>query len=176
MEVVPDTRSDANAFATVIVAIIMVNLLVIVVSILGSNTTWFQSLNKGPVNIWIILGSWIIATILSYIGLFLFYSHTLAPCAHSMWPTQKTRNLVVAMLFLISAFLSLIWVAIFFYVQNIGLSLWLVSALFIYKFWVFIYMWYLKPVAAIFLIPILAVYIYLFYAMAHLATLNNIPL
>lgn len=171
-----DTRPNIDDFVIVMLAILILNILVLTVSLLGSNTTWYQSLNKGRIDAWVIILLWLITTLLSYVGLFIFYSHVLPPCIDSSWPDQKSRNLFVAYLFVISSFLSLAWVALFFYIQNIGLSLWLISVLFMYKFWVFIYMWRIKPLAAIFLVPLLLMYVYLFYAVAHLATLNDIPL
>ena len=162
------SSSGANGFIIILTGILVIYILTAIVAIAGSNTTWFQSLNIGSGNVWILWIAWIVTTLISYIGLYLFHSG----CDY--WPDRQSRNL--AILFLIGAILSLAWIAIFFYGQNIGLSLWLVSALFIYKFTVFAYMWSIRPLAAIFLIPLLLFYVYLFYAVGHLATLNKVPL
>lgn len=170
------TSPGTVAFITVVLGIILLGAITLAVVIIGSGNAWFQGLNKGSVNVSVIWTLWIITTILSYISLFVFMSHMIEPCKHSFWPDQASRNYVMALLFLINAFLSLGWTAVFFYIQNIGLSFWLVSVLFIFMFWVFVYMWSLSPVAAIFLIPLLMFYVYLFFVVGRLASLNNVPL
>lgn len=149
-------------------AIVVVSMLFLTVSIVGSTTTWYRELNKGPIDPWLIRFGWIIATLLSYVGLFLLWEN--------VRPNEVSLDLAITVLFLISTFLSLGWASIFYYSKNIGLSLWLVGILFVYKFWLFIYIWYIKPLAAVFLIPILLMYIYLMYSVAHLAYLNNVKL
>lgn len=171
----PEYLSAAD-FIAVLLGIIFVNIITIILSIAGTRTAWFTSLTLGPVNIWLLHAAWVIAILLSYVALFLFYSHTLEPCMSNPWPDRQSRNLALAVLFLIGSLLTLAWVAIFFYVQNLALSLWLVSIVFMYMFWVFMYMWTIMPVAAIFMIPLLVLYVVVFYSIAQLATLNNVSL
>jgi tryptophan-rich sensory protein len=163
-------------FIIVVLGILLLGAITLAVIIIGSGNAWFQALNKGTINIWVIWTLWIVATILSYIGLFIFYAHAVKPCVHSFWPDQQSQDYVMALLFLVNGFLSLGWAAIFFYIQNIGLSFWLVSVPFIFLFWVFVYMWSLSPLAAFFLIPLLAFYVFLFFAVGRLASINNVPL
>lgn len=159
---------NASSFIYIILVIIILNILVIIISFTGSMATWYSNLIKGPINLWGIVLVWGLSTLLSYIGLFLFYR--LGECR------SNNKNLALTVLFFVNALLTLGWVTIFFYGENIGLSLWLVGVLFMYMFWVFIYMWYNMPTASVFIVPLLMVYLYVFYAMAHLAYLNNVLL
>lgn len=149
-------------------AMIMVGILFIIVSIIGSRTTWYQELNKGPINPWIVTILWPLAILISFVSLFILW--------RSLYPDQASRFLTISVFFLISMFMSLGWIIIFYYGEDIGLSLWLIAVLFIYKFWLFVHIWYIKPIAAVFLIPMLLMYIYLMYSVAHLAYLNGIIL
>ena len=157
-------RFSRPDFLLIYGAIALVTILFVITSTAGSNTTWYQQLKKGPVDAWMLRLLWIISIWLSYIALFLLSE------------SRVGIQLSVTALFLISLFLSLGWIALFYYGQNIGLSLWLVGILFLYKFWLFMHIWYIRPVAAIFLIPILLIYIYLMYTVAHLAYLNDVGL
>jgi len=149
-------------------AIVIVTILFLIILIIGANTTWYINLNKGSISNWLIIVLWIIAGSISYIGLFLLWGNIKS--------TELSINLNVAILFLVSIFLALGWIAIFYYNQNIGLSFWLALVLFIYEFWLFMHIWYINPIAAMFFTPILALYIYLMYFTAHIASVNNIPM
>lgn len=166
-------------YISIYAAILIVEVLYFIISATGTDTTWYIELLKGPVDPWVIRSLWIIATILSYVSLFLLLPDVMI----NERDTEETINInminrsrSVAPLFLIGIFMSLGWAVVFYYVQNIGLSLWLIIVLFSYTFWLFMYIWYIKPVAAVFLIPILVIYIYLMYSVTHLAYLNNVPL
>jgi tryptophan-rich sensory protein len=171
-------RINGIDFLLVYAAIVLITILFLIVSIVGASTTWHRELRQDPINPWIIRISWLIATALSYVGLFLLWkTFSKEKEISSTGSSYEASNfLAITVLFLISTFLSLGWAAIFYYSQNIGLSLWLVGILFVYKFWLFMYIWYIKPIAALFLIPLLIMYIYLMYSVAHLAYLNNILL
>lgn len=159
------TRID---FLLIYAAIVIISILSITVSVVGSTTTWYRELKQGSINPWLIRVGWVIATLLSYVGLYLLWE--------DVRPNEVSRDLGITVLFMIGTFLSLGWASVFYYAKNVGLSLWLLGILFVYKFWLFMYIWYIKPVAAVFLIPILLMYIYLMYSVAHLAYLNNIKL
>lgn len=160
----------------IVITIGSIDVMILLVGILGSMTSWYENLVTLPLVDWVLWGIWVTATFLSYLGLFVFYNHILALCTTSSWPTVSSRNFALTVAFLVTALLTLGWIVIFYYGQNIIMSLWLISILFIYKFTIFTYMWYIKPLAAIFIIPLLILYLYLFYALAHLATINNIPI
>lgn len=160
----------------IIIAIGSVNIIIILVGILGSMTVWYEGLFTNQLINWIVWALWIVTTFLSYFGLFVFYNHTLDPCVLSSWPDMSSRNFFLTIAFLITSLLTLGWIAIFYYGRNIVISMWLITILFVYKFTIFVYMWYIKPLAAVFLIPLLMLYLYIFYALARLTTINNIPI
>lgn len=168
--------SNGVDFIAIFLAAIFVNILTLILLIAGIRGQWFNSLVLGPVPIWILELTWGIATVLSFIGLFLFYSHTISPCLKNHWPTENSRSAALAVLFLISSLLTLLWVTVFFYAQSLQLSMWLIGVVFIYQFWVFYYMWTIKPSSAIFMIPLLVMYVIVFYSIMQLTALNNITI
>lgn len=145
------------------VTLLFITIATITIVIVGARNPWYITLNTDSTPVWVGLTVWSLATLVAYIGLFLFYLNT-------------CHRLTLVVLFLIGELLTLAWVSIFFYAQNLVLSLWSIAIVFVYMFWVFIYMWYTTPSAAIFLLPLLGIYLYVFYSVIHLANLNNVPL
>lgn len=145
------------------VTLLFITVATIAIVVAGARNSWYTTLNTGSTPIWVGLTVWSLATLVAYVGLFLFYLNT-------------CHRLTLVVLFLIGELLTLAWVSIFFYGQNLVLSLWSIAIVFVYMFSVFIYMWYITPSAAIFLLPLLATYLYMFYSVIHLANLNNVPL
>lgn len=139
-------------------AIVLINTLSLIITSYGSSTNWYLNLKK-PLLAPYMTTLWILATVTSYITLFISANK------------EKLHNLT-----LIGAFLELSWVILFYYKQDIGLSLWTVGVLFIYKFFVFMYVWLACPLAAVFLIPILTFNVYHIYYIAQLAYYNNVKL
>lgn len=131
----------------------------------GINSTWYSKLKQPTLDVWIPRAGWIVATILSYIGLYLIY---LTASPH--------RVLLVSDLYIISGFLAILWSATFYQLQDIGLAVWFSFVLFLYQLWLLIYLFYLEPLLSLFLIPLVIMYFYLVYSMIDLALLNNIPL
>jgi len=166
--------SDKDKFICVLLEIFILNILILGVALSGASTDWFTSLNKGGISETMMLLLYGMGTVMGYIGMIIFYTNK--GTIKSYWPTGEKRSLYVTYLFLIGAFITLAWVIFFFYYQNIRLSLYLLSVPFAFTFWLFIYMWNIVPIAAIFLLPIMGVYIYLFYWVARIGIINNIPL
>jgi len=134
----------------------------------GIYSTWYENLKKDTDNTWIISGLWIVVTIISYIGLYILWRN----------PTPETvsRNLVITVLFFLGNVILLTWSVIFYQFQNISTATWIALVLFIFEFWIFIYVWNIDRLAAIFLIPLVGMYLYFFYSMVHLAGINGIIL
>jgi tryptophan-rich sensory protein len=153
-------------FLIVYGAIIAVSLLFLVAYFFGIETTLYKNLIRPNVNTILIDTFWVLATILSYVGLFFLWDNPT--------PAEVYRNLVISVLFLLGNFLVLAWAAALFLIVNVSLAIWLAVILLIYNFWVFIYVWHIKALAALFLIPILLMYGYLLYSTIHIASLNNI--
>lgn len=134
----------------------------------GVNSVWYESLIRDTNNTWIIAGLWIVTTIISYIGLYILWRD----------PTKTivSRNLMISVLFFISNVILLAWAVVFYQFHNISTATWISLILFIYQFWIFIYIWSIDRLAALFFIPLVAMYLYFFYSMVHLAILNGIIL
>lgn len=152
-------------FIVVYLSLIILGILLLVVVFYGSDSAWYQSLNKPDINPWIPRVGWVVATVLSYVTFFFIWQDV------REYPIP--RDLILSVLFVISSFLFLLWAVLFYYGQDLITSLWVAIALFIYNFWLFIYVWNISPVGAIFLIPNLILYGYLVYSSVDLASLNN---
>lgn len=134
----------------------------------GITSTFYNNLVQTRDNHWFTTVLWITATIISYIGFYILWRNANKEVMY--------QNLIIAVLYLIGNFILVTWAVSLFQFQNIPLAVWLAFILFIYQFWVFIYIWQINRIAALFLIPLVVMYLFFFYDMIHLASLNNIPL
>jgi tryptophan-rich sensory protein len=150
------------------ICITIVYILFIASVLSGLTSTWYQNLNKTGVNPYAIGAIWTISIILSYVTIFMIWEHT----------TSDTLviDVEISVYFFIGTLLLLLWSTIFFQGNNLGLSVWMIVFLFMYHFWLLVYIWHMNYRAAIFMIPLIIIYGYLFYAMIHLAFINNIGL
>lgn len=155
-------------FIVVYSSLLILAVLLLVVVFLGERTTWYKSIIQPNINPWITRGLWIIGTILSYVAFFFIWKNVEVH--------EVPRDLIVSVLFVVTGFLFLAWGVAYYYAEDIVLSLWVAILIFIYNLWLTIYVWYIKPIAALFLIPNLILYIYLLYGTIHTASLNNIPI
>ena len=131
----------------------------------GIYSQWYLSLKQDGFNVWIPRLSWVVAGLLSYIGSYLLWRDST--------PEEDDKYLAVTILYIIGNVILLAWSVALYQGQNIGLATWLSGILFIYQVGLFFIVWHLKPLAAILMIPLLALYLYLLYTMVHLASLNN---
>lgn len=131
----------------------------------GIYSAWYLSLKQPSFNVWIPRIAWIVAGALSYIGFYILW--------RGSRPEDVDRYLAITMLYVVGSFIMVSWSVALFQAQNISLATWLAGILFIFQLGLFFIVWYLRPVAAIFMIPLLALYLYLVYSMIHLAALNN---
>ena len=158
-------RLQQRDFIIVYAIVIVVWLLFFLSYIPGIYSEWFLNLQQPRVNLWIPRVAWIIAAILSYIGSYIL--------ARSI-PLDK--YLAIVMLYVSGSFIMLGWSVAFYQARNIALAAWIAGVLFIYQAALFLLVWHLNPIAAIFMIPILALYLYLVYSTVQLAALNNVLL
>lgn len=154
-------------FITVYTSIIVLEILLVVSTIIGETSVWYQRLLKHN-NSQIIKISWIVASILSY---FIFF-----PIWQDVRVYYFPNDFMVTILFLIDCFLTILWVIVFYYFQNIKLSLWIAIILLIYNFIIFLVVYTINSYASLFLIPTIALYIYLIYNTVQIMLLNNILL
>jgi tryptophan-rich sensory protein len=155
-------------FIFIYAAILIVTALFFVSYIPGIYSDWYENLKHDGLNVWIPRVAWVVTTALSYVGLYFLWQNSSAALVR--------RNLAVSALYLVGSFMILAWSAALYQHQDIGLAVWFSAILFIYQFWIFIYIWYIKPLAAIFILPLVLMYLYLVYSMIHLASINNVPL
>jgi len=153
-------------FVILYAAIIIMLIVFISSTLIGSSASWYKNLIRPAVNPWIIRILWFIAVVLSLVGVFLLWEH--------VSDDLVSRDLTVTALFLVGSFISLAWSAAFYHAENIRLAVWIALLLFVYKFWLFTYVWHIKPLAAIFLIPLVIMNLYTLYATIHIASINNI--
>ncbi len=148
--------------------VVVVWILFLLAYIPGIYSDWYNGLRLSGLNLWIPRVGWLVATLISYVGLYLFWGNST--------PEEMSRDLGITVLFIIASLLIFAWAVALYQAENIALATWIACALFVYEFWLFIYIWNLKPIAALFLIPLLFMYFYLIYSMIQLARLNNVPL
>jgi tryptophan-rich sensory protein len=161
-------RLKRPEFLVVYISLIILTILYLIVVFCGENTPWYLSLTQSNINPWLIRGLWVVATILSYVTFFFIWQ--------DIRVYNIPRDFIVSVLFLITNFLFLGWTVSLYYGENLYLSFWIAFIIFIYNFWLFVYVWKIKPFASLFLIPSLILYLYLIYSTLHLASLNHITI
>jgi tryptophan-rich sensory protein len=132
----------------------------------GIYSEWYASIIPDGVNVWIPRVLWVIATIISYIGLYILWKDA----------TDYTIPfyLSISVLFLIGTILTVSWSIATYQGQSLSLGAWFSAILFLYQFWLATYIWHINIVASILLIPLVLMYGYLFYSIVHLASINNV--
>ena len=150
------------------ISIVILNILFLISSYSGIRSIWYQNINRSKINPFVIGLLWIIATILSYGSVFMLWENV----------TENTlsRDFMLSALFLISSFLSLFWSTTLFQDNNIKMAVLVAAVVFLYQFWLTIYIGSYNKLAALFMIPLLIMYGYLFYSMLHLSSINNVIL
>lgn len=159
-------RSARTELWFIYISTTVLTILFLASSLSGVNSNWYKQIKKSNVNPYIIGTLWVIATVLSYTAIFMIWEHSK--------PNEIPLDFRLSVFFLIGSFMSLLWTTILFQGNNIALALWVSIIMFLYQFWLFIYIWLIKPRAALFMIPIIIMYGYLAYSMLHLLTINNI--
>ena len=149
----------------IIYAIVITILLVFLLSYLpGIFSNWYNDLKFPAINPWIARIVWVLALAISYVGLFLLWGYS----------EGTNGDLIITLFYSMGTLLWIAWSVALFHGNNLPLALWISTVLFIYEFWFIIYIWNIRRIAALFLIPLLLMYFYLVYYMAKLISLNNI--
>ena len=89
---------------------------------------------------------------------------------------KYSKDITISLYFLIGSLLALLWISIFLQDYNLRMGFWISFILFCYQLWVTIVVFIYNKKAFIFLIPNIIMYLYLFYTMAHLVTINDVLL
>ncbi len=155
-------------FILVTVLIIVIDIIFLASYIPGIYSPWYASLKSPIINVWVPRILWVVTTIISYFGLYVLWDDV----TESDWHIYLTVSLLSG----IGAMLTVAWSIALYQLQDIVLGTWMAAILFIYQFWMICYIWTIKKVAAILMIPLMLMYGYLFYSMINLAGLNGVLL
>lgn len=150
------------------ISIIIINILFLVTAISGINTNWYKNLKKSNASPILIGILWIIATVLSYGAIYMLWEN--------LDQNKYSKDITISLYFLIGSLLALLWISIFLQDYNLRMGFWISFILFCYQLWVTIVVFIYNKKAFIFLIPNIIMYLYLFYTMAHLVTINDVLL
>lgn len=161
-------RTKRKDFLIIYGVIIVANALFLISYIPGIYSSYYNNLKKDDTNPWVPRVAWIIAIILSYIGLYFLWQNTNG--------NNIGRNLAITVLYLIATFITIAWSTALYQFHNIALATWTAFLLFVYQLIILIVIWYINPLTALFNIPAVVMYFYLFYTMIQLAILNDIPI
>lgn len=143
----------------------ILTILFLAASYIGAREPWYVQLpHKTNENSWLIAGLWIGASFISYFAFYLVkdYDETIY---------GQSRLLP---LFLIVSFLNILWVILFFKYQSFTAALIIIGLIFTIQFYIMIFVLYINVWAFVVLIPLQALYGYLFYSILHLASINTI--
>lgn len=135
----------------------------------GIYSSWYESLRMTTGNNnWIPRILWVVTSLVSFIGLYILWRN----------PTEEIvrRNLQISVLYLIGNFILVLWSVTFLQFQNIAAAVWLAVVILLFQVFMFVYIWTINPIAAIFFIPLIAMYIYFVVDLVNLANLNNVSL
>lgn len=135
----------------------------------GIYSAWYASLRMTTGNDnWVPRILWVVASLVSYIGLYILWRN----------PTEAIvrRNLIISVLYLIGNFILILWSVVFLQLQDIAGAVWLGVVILVFQIGMFVYIASLDIVAALFFLPLIAMYIYFVVDLVNLAEINNIPL
>lgn len=150
-----------------LVSSLTLTILFLVASYFGARKKWYQSLPvKSGENTWVIAALWVVASLISY-GVFYFIKDK----DEAIYGQSR-----IFPYFVIISFLNVLWVVIFFNNQNFLVTLFIIGLIFAIQLYVIIFLFYISIWAALLLIPLQALYGYLFYSILHLASINSITL
>jgi len=124
----------------------------------GSSSTWYRQLILPHLHPYYLTVLLIFSLLLQYIVVII------DPRLH--------LNFVLALLFVSTAFL-LLWSLAFFQGENIGLAAWASVPFLIFQFGLFFYFYYRDWVSSVLILFSIGFAIYLFYLMAHIASIND---
>lgn len=144
---------------------ITLTLLFIAAAYFGSKQSWYINLPvKSQDNVWILAGAWIFVSLISYGAFYLIRNA-------DEQTTGKSRLLP---LFLIVSYINLLWAIVFYLYQSfIGTEI-LIGLIILINLYIIIFLWSISIWAALTIVPLEILYIYLLYSIIHLGTVNNI--
>lgn len=154
-------RASKIEFWVIYLIVIALNILFLVICYFGIMSDWYKTLKHDMVNPWVIFGLWIGFTIISYIS--------------NLFVMRKgmTNDLYYGIMLMIITILSVLWALLLFNFHNPVAAFWVALIGFITLFIVITKLYSKSMSSIIFVIPFIALYGYLVYALLHMITLNG---
>lgn len=144
-----------------VIGLLVVNTIAVII---GTSTAWYKKLTKvdfrNPASVLF----WILATVSTYFGLYLLWKET--------YLEDMPLDFFITGLYIFGALLSLIWICIFYFMKEITGALVFSGVILLYRIGLFVYVFTLSKIAAIFLIPIIIMYTYQLAATAYIRSEN----
>ena len=150
---------------TIIISSIIITILFIISAYLGGQLPFNQDLvKKFPQNTYLVAGLWVVASIVSYAGFYLLRNYDPATTiVGTLWPW-----------FLFINYLNLLWIILFYLYESFYAAIIIVFIIILIYFYLFIIVLPLSVWAALSLVPLELLYVYLMYTFIHSASLNQI--
>jgi len=144
---------------------ITLTILFIIAAYFGSKQTWYVNLPvKSQDNIWILAGAWILVSLISY-GAFYFIRNA----DEAIYGQSRLLPL-----FLMISYINLLWAIVFYLYQSFLGTIILILLIILINFFIIVFLFNINTWAALCIIPLEILYIYLLYSIIHLASVNNI--
>ncbi|HSW76931.1 MAG TPA: hypothetical protein VLG50_07785 [Candidatus Saccharimonadales bacterium] len=141
-----------------LISSLIITILFLIAAYIGAQKPFYQELiKKFPQNAWLIAGLWLIASIISY-GTFY-----LAPSVTTLWPWYVMIN-----------YLNLLWIVVFYIYESFYAALVIIFIIILIYFYLMLLVGSVNIWAPLLLLPLELLYIYLFYSLLHLASVNQI--
>lgn len=149
---------------TIVLSSLTITVLFIIAAYLGGQQEWYIKLIHDEPNAWIIAALWLFFSFISY-GAFYF----IRDADETIYGQSRLFPL-----FLIISYLNLLWIVIFYLYQNFIAALLIIGLIIALYVYIIVFLWKINAWAAIFMLPLEALYVYLFYSLIHLAGINKI--
>lgn len=142
-------------------------ILFLVGAYVGARSSFFVNLPvKANEPTWLIAGLWILASLISYASFYLVRDYD--DCIYG-----QSRLLP---LFLIISYLNIAWLVTFYVYGNFILTLIILGTVILVNFYILVFLYYINVWAAVSVLPLFVMYLYLFYSILHLASINQVVL
>lgn len=146
---------------------LLLTILFIVAAFLGAKETWYVNLPvKSQDNIWVLAALWVVVSLISYGAFYLIRNYD-----ESIYGQSRLLPL-----FLIISYINLLWAVVFYLYQSFTATIFLIGLIVLINFFIIIFLFTINPWAALTVVPLEILYIYLFYSIIRLASVNGIVL
>jgi tryptophan-rich sensory protein len=142
-------RYDFWLLFLILIVLLVIN---IVIVIIGSVSSWYKNLKKLDFRSPFSQVCWIISTLATYFALYLLWEE--------FDVEDVPLDFFITALYILGSFIVLMWGTAFYFFHNLVVSVVLNAVILLYKIALFVYIWKINKIAAIFLIPLMIMYAY----------------